>query len=140
MRKLAIIGSTVASVGVLVAGTAGVVGATSSTASKNPNVGQSGIPKTVYKTERLASEASVLHTTSDKITASHKDHSMKTLVSAAGLTSKTYHQQVKAALTSDLEGKGYSAQQVTIAMQRKQINHLKHHDKKLTKSTSTTTN
>jgi hypothetical protein len=33
-------------------------------------------------------------------------------------------------LTSDLEAKGYTQDQVTIAMQHRVIAHLRHHDKK----------
>jgi hypothetical protein len=52
------------------------------------------------------------------------------LLTNAGLTKKTYHQKLKAELTTDLEAKDYSQDQVTIALQHRMIAHMHHNDKK----------
>jgi len=110
---------------------AGAMSAASAATSTNPpthtNVGTSGIPRTVFQQERLSVVAEVLKTTTVNVQAAHKDKTMGQLISGAGLTKKTFHQQVTAQLTSDLEAKGYSQDQVTIALQHRTIHHLRHH-------------
>ena len=82
----------------------------------------------MFTEERQAAVAEVLNTTTANVQAAHKNHTLKQLVQNAGLTPKTFGQKVRAQLTSDLESKGYSQDQVTIALQHREIVRLKHHD------------
>ena len=97
------------------------------------NVGSSTIPRSVFQQARLDAEAQVLNTTTANIQAAHKNHSFKQLLQQANLTPKTFGQKVKAQITSELEAKGYSQDEITIALERKQIvrlHHKLHHAKK----------
>jgi 3-hydroxyacyl-CoA dehydrogenase len=107
---------------------ASAIGAVSADAS-NTNVGTSGIPRTIFKQERLEAASQVLNTSTTNIQSAHKDKTFSQLVSKAGLTKKTYSVKLKSQLTSDLEAKGYSQSQVTIALQHKHIVRLNHKDK-----------
>jgi hypothetical protein len=110
---------------VTIAGTGfGVASAATNTSSGN--VGSSDIPRNVYVQERQAAVAEVLNTTTANVQAAHKNHTLKNLISNAGLTKKTFGEKVKSQLTTDLESKGYSQDQITIAMQHKQIVRLHH--------------
>lgn len=128
MKKLAVIVSSVTSAGLLTAAGMGIASA----ATNNVNIGTSGISRTVFKQERLDAVAQVLHTTAANVQATHKDKTFASLVSNAGLTKKTFAQKVKVQLASDLESKGYSQNQVTIALQHRTIVRLHHKDKKST--------
>jgi SOS response regulatory protein OraA/RecX len=108
-------------------GAIGVVSAATPDSTQNPNVGSSGIPKTVFKQEKLDAVAGVLNTSTANVQAAHADKSFKQLISSAGLTKKTFTEKVKAKSTTDLESKGYSQSQITIAFQQKTIHHLRHH-------------
>jgi hypothetical protein len=119
MNRLGIITTTVAGSGVIALAGIGVASA----ATSNTNVGTSGIPKTIYRQERLDAVADVLDTTTTNVQAAHKDKTFTTLVSKAGLTKETFAAKVKAELTTDLEAKGYSQDQITIAMQHRHIVH-----------------
>jgi hypothetical protein len=105
---------------------AGIMGIASA-ATLNPNVGSSGIPKTVFGQEKLDAAAEVLDTTTQNVQAAHQDKDLGKLISSAGLTRKTFIEKVKTELTTDLESKGYSQDQITIALQHKTIQHLRHH-------------
>ena len=126
MRKNILItaGASLAAAGVIVVAATGLVSAAS-----NPNVGSSTIPRTVFKQERLDAESQVLNTSTSSIQTAHKDKTMKTLITNAGLTKKTYAEKLKTQLTTDLEAKGYSSDQVTIALQHKTIHRLRHEKK-----------
>jgi SOS response regulatory protein OraA/RecX len=119
---------------IVAASSLGVASAASTTAS-NTNVGSSGIPRSVFQQERQASVAKVLNTSTANVQAAHKQHTLEQLIKNAGLTDKTFGQKVKAQLTSDLESKGYSQDQVTIALQHKEIVRLHDKVKKEGKST-----
>ncbi len=123
MRKLSMMATTVTAATLLGLAGAGVVSADS---AKSGNVGTSGIPRTVFMQERLDAVAQVLGTSTSNVQAAHKNKSFKQLVSNAGLTKATFSQKVKAQLTTDLESKGYSQSQVTIALQHRNIVHLRH--------------
>lgn len=128
MNKVTYIFATLASAGVLGAGAMGVASAAST--NSNGNVGASGIPRSVFKQEQLDAASEVLHTSTTNIQSAHKNKTFSQLISAAGLTKKTYSEKLKTQLTSDLEAKGYSQDQVIIALQHRIIVHLRHHDKK----------
>lgn len=135
MIRIRNLGLGLVGAGLIAVSSAGIVSATSS----NATVGTSGIPKTVFKTERQAAAAEVLHTTTENIQSAHKNKTMAQLIQNAGLTKKTYAEALKTQLATDLQAKGYSQDQITIALQRKTIAHLRHHDKKQSGATSTTT-
>lgn len=94
---------------------------------KNPNIGTSGIPRSVFKQDRQEAVAQVLGTTTANVKTAHTNKTMKQLIANAGLQRKTFNQKVKAQLTTDLEAQGYTQDQVTIALQQKTIHHLRHH-------------
>lgn len=118
-----IIAASLIGSGVLVTSAIGVVSADN---RNNGNVGSSGIPKSVFRTERQVAAAAVLNTTTANIQAAHHNHTFKQLLQQNNLSPKSYAQKLKAELTKDLEAKGYSQQQVTIALQRKEIVRLHH--------------
>jgi hypothetical protein len=124
MKKLRYIALSIASVGVAGIGALGVANADSTTSG---NVGSSGIPKSVFKEERLDAASEVLNTSTANVQAAHQDKTFSKLITSAGLTKKTYKDKLKTQLTTDLESKGYSQDQITIALQRTHIHHLKHH-------------
>jgi len=115
------------SAAVIAAGSIGV--ASAATNHNNVNVGSSGIPKTVFKQEKLDASAQVLNTTTSDVQAAHKNKTFKTLLSNAGLTKQTYEQKLQAQLTTDLEGLGYTQTQVNTALQKHPLTHT-HHGKK----------
>jgi hypothetical protein len=125
MKKLLIVASSLAGVAVLTASSMGIVSA----ATKNINIGTSGIPRLVFKQERLDAVSQVLNTTTTSVQTARKDKTLSELISNAGLTKKTFDQKVKTQLTSDLEAKGYSQDQVTIALQHRTIVKLHHKTK-----------
>lgn len=127
MKRLAIVATSVAGIGVM---TASGIGMASAATTKTGNIGSSGIPRSVYNTERGDAAAQVLNTSTTTVRAAHKDKTFAKLLSNAGLTKKTYAEKVKAQLTTDLESKGYSQDQVTIALQQRTIARLHHEDKK----------
>jgi hypothetical protein len=129
MKRLQTIAISLTGIGIVGACAIGAVSA-DSTSSSNANVGSSGIPRSVFKQEKLAAASEVLDTTSVNIQNAHKDKTFSTLLTNAGLTKKTYHQKLKAELTTDLEAKDYSQDQVTIALQHRMIAHMHHNDKK----------
>lgn len=130
MIRLRYLALSAASIGAITTAGMGVVSAATNNTNSNGNVGASGIPRSVFKQERLTAESQVLNTSTENIQAAHKNKTLSQLIKAAGLTPKTYHQKLKAQLTSDLEGKGYSQDQVIIALQHKTIVHLRHQNKK----------
>jgi hypothetical protein len=127
MIKIKYMATSLAAVAMVSVGTIGVVSAATPSAVKNPNVGSSDIPKAAFKEERLDAVAEVLNTTTANVQTARSNKDMKQLISSAGLTRKTFSEKVKAELTTDLESKGYSQDQITIALQQKMIHHLRHH-------------
>ena len=115
------------SAAVIAAGSIGV--ASAATNHNNVNVGTSGIPKTVFKQEKLDASAQVLNNTTSDIQTAHQNKTFKTLLSNAGLTKQTYEQKLQAQLTTDLEGLGYTQAQVNTALQKHPVTHI-HHGKK----------
>ncbi len=132
---------SMAGVVALSAGAVGVASAatTSTTKTNAGNVGSSDIPRSVFKTERQAAAAKVLNVSVADLQAAHKNKTFADLLSKAGLTKQTFREKLKAELTSDLEAKGYSQDQITIALQHREIVRMHHHEKKA-KATSSTTN
>lgn len=116
------------SAAVIAAGSIGVASA-AATNHHNVKVGTSGIPKTVFRQEKLDASAQVLNTTPTDVQAAHKDKTLKSLISKAGLTKQTYRQKLQAQLTTDLEELGYTQQQVHTALHKHTIAHT-HHGKK----------
>jgi hypothetical protein len=112
---------------VVIAG--GVVGVASAAtgSSRTGDIGTSGIPRTIYETDKLDAVAQVLNTSTANITAAAKDKSLKQLISSADLTKKTFRADVKADLTTDLKNSGYSQDQITIAFQHREIVRFHHH-------------
>jgi hypothetical protein len=107
------------------------VGVASAASTASSDVGTSGIPRSVFKAEQLDAEATVLKTTTQAVQTAQKDKMVSQLASAAGITSTSdYRGDVKATLTSELEAKGYSQDQITIALQHRTIRHLRHHQVK----------
>jgi hypothetical protein len=131
MKKLSVVSAGLVTAGIIASAGVGVASA----ASTNGNIGSSGIPRSVFKQERQSSVAQVLNTTTANVQAAHKNHTFKNLISQAGLTKQTFDQKVRTELTSDLESKGYSQDQITIALQHKHIVRLHHKVKKDGKST-----
>jgi hypothetical protein len=97
---------------------------------KSTTIGTSGISRTTFKQDRLEAVAQVLNTSTTAVQTAHKDKTFAQLIADADLTKKTFAQKVKAELTSELEAQGYSQDQVTIAMQHRTIQHLRHNHKK----------
>jgi hypothetical protein len=128
MTKLKYIAAGTASAVVIASGL--WVGVASAAAPTSTTGGTSGIPRSVFKTDRLDAVATVLHTTTANVQAAHKDKTLSQLMSAAGLTKKTFAEKLKAQLTTDLENGGYSQSQVTIALQHRTIVRLRHHHTK----------
>jgi hypothetical protein len=124
-KQLKLIAGSLAATGIVAASAIGAVSADST----NGNVGLSDIPRSVFKQERLDAASQVLNTSTANIQAAHKNHSFSDLLSQADLTKTTYRPKLKAQLTSDLESKGYSQDQVTIALQHRHIEKLHHKDK-----------
>jgi len=121
----------------LIAGLAGsgvlaatsVIGIASAASSpKTGTVGQSGIPRSVLKQDRLDAEAAVLHTTTAAIEQARSNHSLRYLIVSSGMTAKTFRADVRSQLISELESQGYSKDQVIIALQHRTIGHLRQHD------------
>lgn len=131
VRKSSLLTAGIFALSLVGAGFGVASAATNASASNmNGNVGSSGIPRSVFSQERLDAEAQVLNTTTDNVQAAHKSHTLKDLISQAGLTPKTFMQKLKTQLTSDLASKGYSQDQITIALQHKEIVRLHHKAKK----------
>jgi hypothetical protein len=126
---------SVAGVSVAAVSTFGIVSAAPSHMAST-TIGSSGISRTVFREERLAASAEVLNTSTANVQAAHKAKDVSTLITNAGLTKKTFQQKLKAELTSDLEAKGYSQTQVTIALQHRLIVHVRHDHKKTTSATT----
>lgn len=134
LAAVGLIGATMISlggVGIVSAATQGSTAANTNITknTKNTNVGQSGIPRSVFRTDLLDSTAKALNTTTANVKSAHKNHSLKSLVKNAGLTKKQFALNLKNDLTSDLESQGYSSQQVTIALQQRIIEHFRHEEK-----------
>lgn len=131
LAAVGMIGATMISLG-----GAGIVSAAtqSSTTPKahvkmNADIGTSGIPRSVFRTDLLDSTAKALNTTTANVQSAHKNHTLKSLLKNANLTKKQFALNVKNDLTSDLESQGYSSQQVTIAMQQRMIDRFRHEEK-----------
>jgi D-arabinose 1-dehydrogenase-like Zn-dependent alcohol dehydrogenase len=107
---------------------AGVVGVAASGVANaaSTNVASSGIPRSTFKQERLEAASQVLNTSTNNIQTARKAKTLKTLIVAAGLNKKTFNQKLRTQLITDLEAKGYSKDQITIALQHRVIVHLKH--------------
>jgi hypothetical protein len=101
-KQLKILAGGLAGSGIIAVSAIGAVSADSS----NGNVGTSGIPRSVFKQERQEAISQV---------------------SKTGLSKQAYHAKLKSQLNSDLLAKGYSQDQVTIALQHRAIHRLRHH-------------
>ena len=124
MNKLTMITGSVTGAGIIALSGAGIAAA----ATKAPTtVNNSGIPRSIYREERQIAEAKVLDVSTSDLQTAHKNHTLKDLVSKAGLTEKTLHEKVNAQITSDLAAKGYTASQIARAEQHPQMMHHKHH-------------
>jgi SOS response regulatory protein OraA/RecX len=132
MKKVSLISTGLLTMGVVAAVGVGVASAAASTKA---GVGSSGIPTNVFQSERQAAVAKVLNTSTANVQTARKNHALAQLIKNAGLTDKTFGQKVKTELTTDLESKGYSQDQITIALQHKEIVHL-HHKVKNSKKVS----
>jgi len=123
-------GLKIAAVSLVAAGSiAAAVGGVASAATTSDNtgmVGKSGIARTTFKQDRLDAEAKVLNTSTDAVLSAHKDKTLGQLLVNAGLTHKTFAEKVKAELTSELQSQGYSQDQITIALQHREIVRLRH--------------
>lgn len=123
MVKLRYIIASVVGAGALALGGVGIANAA---VTHSGNVGTSGIPRATFRQDRLEAAAQVLNTTTANVQAAHKDKTLSTFISSAGLTRQSFAQKVRAAMTSELEGQGYSQQQATIAFQHRTILRLRH--------------
>jgi|GEM_PF-2429582 len=126
-KKLSLMATTIMAVTLLGVAAAGAV---SADAAAQGNMGTSGIPRSVFQTERLDAVAKVLNTSPSNIQTAHKDKTISQLIKSAGLTKETFHEKVKAQLTADLQAQGYSQSQITIALQHRNIERLHHEIKK----------
>ena len=127
MKKITLLAGSAIGVGIL---TLTGMGLASAATPSNGDVGKSDIPRSVFRQERLDAVAQVLDTSTTNVQNAHKDKTLSSLISSAGLSKKTFAQKVKTQLTSDLEAKGYSQDQVTIALQHRDIVRLHHRIKK----------
>lgn len=127
MTKIKYLTAGLATVAIVSGGAIGMVSAATPNSVRNTNIGSSGIPKTVFKQEKLDAVAEALNTTTANIQTAHSNKDLKQLIANAGLTKKAFNEKVKTNLTADLESKGYSQDQVTIALQQKTIHRLRHH-------------
>lgn len=130
MKKIAVIITGIAGAGALSLAGMGIASAATNTG----DIGKSGIPRSVFRQERLSAAAQVLNTTPANLQAARKDKTVSSLISNAGLTKKEFAQKVKTALISDLEAKGYSQDQITIALHHKAIARLHHKAKSMNPS------
>lgn len=121
MSKLKIFFASSAGIGIIAASAFGIASASTTNNSNNSDIGSSGIPRTTFRSDRLEAAAAVLNTSSANILAAHKDKTLKQLIKNAGFTPKTFSQKVKAQLVSELEGQGFTQDQVTIALQHQEI-------------------
>jgi hypothetical protein len=101
-----------------------------STTNTSTEVGSSGIPRNVFRTDHIEAQADVLNISTTTVETAHKDRDFKKLISESGMTVKVYHQKVKTELSNEFVGQGYSQDQVTIALQHRQIERLRHEHKK----------
>jgi len=115
----------------LIAGTVGVVmAAVVSPKVKVADVGSSGIPKMVYRQEKLTAEAQVLKTSTTNVQNALKNKTLKQLITSDNLTVKQFREAVNKDFVADLQSRGYSKDQITIANQKHQIERLKKELKK----------
>lgn len=128
MPKKKYILASILSAAVIAGGTVGLVSA-ATPSSASGNIGTSGISRTTFRQEKLDAEATVLGTTTANVQSARKDKTLEKLISNAGLTRATFRAKVKAQLTADLLGLGYSQDQITIALQHRVIVRLHHHHK-----------
>jgi hypothetical protein len=126
MIKSRFIAIFLTTMGILSIATLGIASAATPTST---TVGTSGIPRSTFKADRLSAAAEVLNTTTANVQAAHKDKTFSGLMTNAGLTKKTFAEKLKTQLTTELEGQGYSQDQVTIALQHRYIARLHHYDK-----------
>lgn len=130
MVKLRYITMAVASSGAIAASAVGIANAappsSSTTNSSNGNVGSSSIPRTTFKDDADKAAATILKTTAANVQSAHKNKTFGQLIKNAGLTKKEFAQEMKSELTSELEGQGYTQDQVTIALQHREIARLHH--------------
>lgn len=134
MIKTKYLVASVASAGVLSLGAFGIVSAATpysatTPTTKNTTVGKSGIPRTTFMQDRLDAVAQVLHTSTANVQTARKNKTVSQLITSTGLTKKTFGEKVKTQLTTELEGQGYSQDQVIIALQHRAILRLRHHNK-----------
>lgn len=128
-KRLIAAATIVAGVGVVTPLSLGVAHA-ATTSTQKTNVGSSGIPRSVFKQARLDAAATVLNTSTSAVQTAHQQKTLGQLVTQAGLTKKTFVQKVRAQLETDLQAKGYSQDQITIALQHRDIVRLHHRAKK----------
>lgn len=98
---------------------------------KSKNIGQSGIPRSVFRNDRLNAMASVLNTSVSNVQSAMKSKTLKTLISSNHLTPAEFRKNVKGDMKTSLTSQGYSTDQIIIASKQIQINHLHREIKKL---------
>lgn len=118
-KKLLITLASIASVGAI--GVAGLSVANADSSTGSGNVGTSGIPRSVFRQDKLDAAAQVLNTTAANVSSAIQNKTLHTLISNAGFTRKTFETKVKAQLTTELEDAGYTQDQITIALQHRAI-------------------
>jgi len=129
MKKIMHVIIGIAAGAFLIAGMVGIVMA-AVVSPKVADVGSSDIPKTVYRQEKLTSEAQVLKTSTTNVQNALKNKTLKQLISSEKLTDKQFRKEVNKDFIADLQLRGYSKDQITIANQHNQIEHLKKELKK----------
>ena len=110
---------------ILSAGTVGVVSA----AHVSGHAKHSNPVISAMKQDRQSAAASILHTSTANIKTARKDKDLSKLIASAGLTKKEFNKDLRQQVLKDLEAKGYTKDQVIIAVQRMQLNHYRREDR-----------
>lgn len=111
----------------LSAGAIGVAGATSVQGSSSTKPDKTLVRS--IKQDRLLAASEVLHTTATNIKSDRKAKTLDKLIVSSGLTKKEFNTQVRGIVMKDLESKGYSKDQIIIALQRMRLNHYRREDR-----------
>jgi hypothetical protein len=89
----------------------GAIGAANATTSHSSN-SNNDISKGVFKHDKIEAEAQVLNTTPANIQGLHSKVELKKLVTDAGLNKQTFHERVKAEITTELLAQHYTQSQI----------------------------
>lgn len=123
MKKVIKIASGVASAGVLSLAGLGVASASSA----HPAITPSGVSKADYQQARLDSLAEVLKLTPAQVQAAHKHHDLKKIGQKEGLTRQQFRSEMVSDMKTQLENKGYTAQQASLAIDQHIIARVARH-------------